>query len=133
MDVAPAAATKHASDIRLTATGRESLSRTVKLRGSHETRPVHLVSRQQLSEEVVDLVLSVPGILMREVMTNAPDVSTLCRDVAAVLGAKTAPDTTSMDGSLMMPRSANNGQATAILRRKFETHFARRLSELLPG
>jgi hypothetical protein len=40
VDVAPAAATKDASDIRLTATGRESLSRTMKLRGSHETRRV---------------------------------------------------------------------------------------------
>ncbi|MFP3505965.1 hypothetical protein [Burkholderia sp. SIMBA_062] len=38
-----------------------------------------------------------------------------------------------MDGFLIMLRSANNGQATAILRRKFETHFARPLSELLPG
>jgi AcrR family transcriptional regulator len=90
-------------------------------------------SKEQLFEEVVDLVLSAPGILTREVMTNAPDVSTLCRDVAAALVAKTAPDITSMDGFLIMLRSANNGQATAILRRKFETHFARPLAELLPG
>ncbi|MFM0376042.1 TetR/AcrR family transcriptional regulator [Paraburkholderia strydomiana] len=91
------------------------------------------MSRQQLFEEVVDLVLSVPGVLMWEGMTNAPDVSTLCRDVAAALLAKTAPDITSMDGFLIMLRSANSGRATAILRRKFETHFARPLSELLPG
>lgn len=90
-------------------------------------------SKEQLFEEVVDLVLSAPGILTREVMTNASDVSTLCRDVAAALVAKTAPDITSMDGFLIMLRSANNEQATAILRRKFETHFARPLSELLPG
>jgi AcrR family transcriptional regulator len=90
-------------------------------------------SKEQLFEEVIDAVLSIPGILTREIMNNAPDVPTLCRDVAIALVARTAPDVTPMDGFLIMLRSANNEPATAILRRKFETHFAQPLSALLPG
>lgn len=90
-------------------------------------------SKEELFEEVVDVVLSTPGILTGDVMERAPDVSTLCREAAAALVAKTAPDLTPMDGFLIMLRSANNKLATDILRRKFETHFAAPLSSLLPG
>lgn len=90
-------------------------------------------SKEELFEEVVDVVLSTPGILTGDVMERAPDVSTLCREAAAALVAKTAPDLTPMDGFLIMLRSANNKQATDILRRKFETHFAKPLALLLPG
>jgi hypothetical protein len=38
-----------------------------------------------------------------------------------------------MDGVLIMLRSANNEQASAILRKKFEAHFAQPLAALLPG
>jgi AcrR family transcriptional regulator len=90
-------------------------------------------SKEQLFEEVIDLVLSTPGILAPEVLENAPAAPTLCRDIATALVARTASDVTPMDGFLIMLRSANNKQATAILRRKFETHFAQPLSELLSG
>jgi AcrR family transcriptional regulator len=90
-------------------------------------------SKEQLFEEVIEMVLSTPGILTREMMEKAPDVPTLCRDVATALVARTAPEATPMDGFLIMLRSANNRQATAILRRQFETHFARPLSGLLSG
>jgi hypothetical protein len=40
VDEAPAAATRDASEVCLTATGRENVSRTIKLRGSHETGSV---------------------------------------------------------------------------------------------
>lgn len=90
-------------------------------------------TKERLFEEVIDLVLSAPGILTRDLMANAPDVPTLCRDIANALVARTAPDATPMDGFLIMLRSANDAQATAILRSKFETHFARPLSASMPG
>src|ERR1700733_1544947 len=90
-------------------------------------------SKEQLFEEVVDAVLAAPGILTQEVMRGAPDLPTFCRNVAAALVAKTAPHATPMDGFLIMLRSANNEHATAILCKKFETHFAQPLAKLLPG
>ncbi|WP_321839474.1 TetR/AcrR family transcriptional regulator [Paraburkholderia bannensis] len=90
-------------------------------------------TKEGLFEEVIDLVLSAPGILTPDVMANTPDIPTLCRDIANALVARTAPDVTPMDGFLIMLRSANNVQATAILRSKFETHFARPLAQSMPG
>jgi AcrR family transcriptional regulator len=90
-------------------------------------------SKEQLFEEVIDLVLSTPGILMPEVLENVPAAPKLCRDIATALVERTASDVTPMDGFLIMLRSANNKQATAILRKKFERHFAQPLSELLYG
>ncbi|MET3233567.1 TetR/AcrR family transcriptional regulator [Paraburkholderia sp. 22099] len=90
-------------------------------------------SKEQLFEEVVEATLSAPGILTQEVMKEAPDMPTLCRNIAIALVARTTPHITPMDGFLILLRSANNEQATAILRKKFETHFARPLANLLPG
>ncbi|BEU28150.1 TetR/AcrR family transcriptional regulator [Paraburkholderia sp. 22B1P] len=90
-------------------------------------------SKDQLFEDVIDLVLSAPGILTRQTMTKAPDVPTLCQEIAAALVARTASDVTPMDGFLIMLRSSNNEQAMGILRGKFETHFARPLTQMLPG
>ncbi|QET05208.1 TetR/AcrR family transcriptional regulator [Cupriavidus pauculus] len=90
-------------------------------------------SKEQLFEEVVDTVLSAPGILTRETMNDAPDLATLCREVAGALLARTSPASTPMDGFLILLRSSNNPQATAILRKKIDTHFARPLAALLPG
>jgi AcrR family transcriptional regulator len=90
-------------------------------------------SKDQLFQEVIDLVLSAPGILTRQTMTKARDVPTLCHEIAAALVARTASDVTPMDGFLIMLRSANNEQAMGILRGKFETHFARPLTQMLPG
>ncbi|GGP25300.1 TetR/AcrR family transcriptional regulator [Silvimonas amylolytica] len=90
-------------------------------------------SKEQLFEEVVEATLAAPGILTQELMKNAPDMPTLCRDIATALVAKTMPQATPMDGFLILLRSANNAQATAILRKKFEAHFAQPLAGLLPG
>ncbi len=90
-------------------------------------------SKEQLFEEVVEATLSAPGILTQEVMKEAPDMPTLCRNIAIALVARTTPHMTPMDGFLILLRSANNEQATAILRKKFEAHFAKPLANLLPG
>ncbi|MGT2477542.1 TetR/AcrR family transcriptional regulator [Paraburkholderia terrae] len=90
-------------------------------------------SKDQLFQEVIDLVLSAPGILTRQTMTKASDVPTLCHEIAAALVARTASDVTPMDGFLIMLRSSNNEQAMGILRGKFETHFAQPLTQMLPG
>ncbi|ORC51247.1 TetR family transcriptional regulator [Burkholderia sp. A27] len=90
-------------------------------------------SKDQLFQEVIDLVLSAPGILTRQTVTKAPDVPTLCHEIAAALVARTASDVTPMDGFLIMLRSSNNEQAMGILRGKFETHFARPLTQMLSG
>ncbi|MFM0075925.1 hypothetical protein PQQ86_32720 [Paraburkholderia sediminicola] len=66
-------------------------------------------------------------------MKDAPDVATLCRELDVALVARTHPHTTPMDGFLIMLRSANNEQASSILRKKFEAHFAQPLAALLPG
>ncbi|CAG2144568.1 TetR/AcrR family transcriptional regulator [Cupriavidus plantarum] len=90
-------------------------------------------SKEQLFEEVVDTVLSAPGILTRDTLRAAPDLAALCHDVAEALLARTTPGTTPMDGFLVLLRSSNNAQATAILRKKIDAHFARPLATLLPG
>jgi AcrR family transcriptional regulator len=90
-------------------------------------------SKEQLFEEVVEAMLSSPGILTQEIMKEAPDMPTLCRCIATALVERTEPHITPMDGFLIMLRSTNNEQATAILRKKFETHFAKPLANLLPG
>jgi AcrR family transcriptional regulator len=90
-------------------------------------------SKEQLFEEVVEATLSAPGILTQEVMNEARDMPTLCRDIALALVARTTPHVAPMDGFLILLRSANNKQASAILRKKFKTHFALPLARLLPG
>jgi AcrR family transcriptional regulator len=90
-------------------------------------------SKEQLFEEVVEATLSAPGILTQEVMKEAPDMPTLCHNIAVALVARTTPHITPMDGFLILLRSANNEQATDILRKKFEAHFAKPLANLLPG
>jgi len=90
-------------------------------------------SKEQLFEEVLEGVLSAPGILTRETMKHATDLAALCREIATALVARTSPDITPMDGFLIMLRSSNNPQATAILRKKIDAHFARPLAAVLPG
>jgi AcrR family transcriptional regulator len=90
-------------------------------------------SKEQLFAEVVEMTLSAPGILTREVLKEAPDLQKLCHDIAVALIARTTPHVTPMDGFLILLRSANNKQASAILRKKFETYFAQPLGKLLPG
>ncbi|RZT36839.1 TetR/AcrR family transcriptional regulator [Cupriavidus agavae] len=90
-------------------------------------------SKEELFEEVVELVLSAPGILTEESMRGAPDLSDFCRRAATALVAKTAPEQTPLDGFLIMLRSANHPPAAKILRKAFEAHFAAPLASLLPG
>lgn len=90
-------------------------------------------SKDQLFEEVVEVVLSAPGILTEESMSGARDLSALCREAATALVAKTAPELSPLDGFLIMLRSAGNPAASEILRKKFESHFAEPLASLLPG
>jgi len=90
-------------------------------------------SKERLFEEVIELTLTAPGILTQELLRESSDLPVLCRDIAAALVARAAPDATSMDGFLILLRSVSNLQATEILRRKFEIHFAQPLATLLPG
>jgi len=90
-------------------------------------------SKDQLFEEVVDTVLSAPGIVTTDVMANRAALAALCQDLAHALVARTAPDATPLDGFLIMLRSAGNPKATAILRDKFERFFAGPLAAVLPG
>src|ERR1700746_711612 len=72
-------------------------------------------SKEHLFEEVVEVTLSAPGILTREVMKQGRDLATLSRNVAEALVARTAPEVTPMDGFLILLRSAANDQAAKIL------------------
>ena len=90
-------------------------------------------SKEQLFEEVVEVVLSAPGILTREVMNQSRDLATLSRDIAEALVARTAPEVTPMDGFLILLRSAANDRAAKILRKKFGRHFEKPLADILPG
>ncbi|WP_186114916.1 TetR/AcrR family transcriptional regulator [Burkholderia gladioli] len=90
-------------------------------------------SKEQLFEEVVEATLSTPGVLTRENLEEVPDIGRFCRHIAQALVARTAPGATPMDGFLILLRSAHDEQATAILRRKFDTHFATPLTGLLSG
>jgi AcrR family transcriptional regulator len=90
-------------------------------------------SKEQLFEEVVEVTLSAPGILTREVMQQGRDLATLSRNVAEALVARTAPEVTPMDGFLILLRSAANNQAAKILRKKFARHFEKPLADILPG
>ncbi|GJG96721.1 TetR/AcrR family transcriptional regulator [Cupriavidus pauculus] len=90
-------------------------------------------SKDKLFEEVIDAVLATPGIVTPDVIANRVALADLCRDLAAALVARTAPDATPLDGFLIMLRSANNPKATTILRVKFEEYFAKPLAAILPG
>jgi len=90
-------------------------------------------SKDKLFEEVIDTVLASPGIVTMDVMASQCALADLCKDLAAALVARTAPDATPLDGFLIMLRSANNPKATEILRGRFERCFARPLAAALPG
>jgi AcrR family transcriptional regulator len=90
-------------------------------------------SKELLFEEVVELTLSAPGILTKDLTIDRRESSTLGARVAAALVAKTAPEVRPMDGFLILLRSASNDQAAKILRKKFVQHFAKPLSAILPG
>jgi AcrR family transcriptional regulator len=90
-------------------------------------------SKEQLFAEVVEVTLSAPGILTREVTTQESNRATLSRNVAEALVVRTAPDATPMDGFLILLRSASSDPAAAILREKFTQHFQKPLAEHLPG
>jgi AcrR family transcriptional regulator len=61
------------------------------------------------------------------------DPATLARDVAAALVTGPADEEESVDGFLLMLRSASNPRAVEILRDAIERHFQRHLADLLPG
>ncbi|WP_348980504.1 TetR family transcriptional regulator [Polyangium sp. 15x6] len=90
-------------------------------------------SKESLFAEVVDVTLSRPGILTREITTMGHDVAALARHISAALVDATSPTGTPLDGFLIMLRSASSPQAAAILRDKFEAHFEHRLVPALPG
>ena len=86
--------------------------------------------KETLFIEVTDVVLPV---LANEVLAHAPDLPTLCRDIAAALLGEASPRGTPMDGMLIMLRSMDNEKATEILCRKFKKYCAEALVKLLPG
>jgi AcrR family transcriptional regulator len=85
--------------------------------------------KEQIFKEVLDTVLPV---LAHEVLTKAPDLPTLCRDIATALLQEASPRATSMDGMLIMLRSMDNQKATEILCRKFRKYCETALVKLLP-
>jgi len=89
-------------------------------------------SKENLFKEVVEATLSAPGILRREVIKPNRDLSTLSRDLAVALVAKTAPGLTPLDGILILSRSAANRQAAKILREN-AIQYLQPLADILPG
>ena len=88
-------------------------------------------SKEKLFEEVVEVTLSMPGVLRSEVLKPGWDPVTASRDMASRLVAKSTPGLTP-DGILILLRSAGNKQAATILREN-AIRYLRPLVDLLPG
>lgn len=88
-------------------------------------------SKEKLFEEVVEVLLSTPGVMRAEVAKPRRDPATLSRDMATSLVAKSAPGL-SPDGILILLRSAGSKQAASILRANAMRYLAP-LADLLPG
>jgi AcrR family transcriptional regulator len=89
-------------------------------------------SKEKLFEEVVEVTLSVPGILRKEITKANKNISTLSRELAIELVAKTSPGLSPLDGILLLIRSAANKQAAGILRESALRHL-KPLVDILPG
>jgi AcrR family transcriptional regulator len=83
-------------------------------------------SKERLFAEVVETAFAEPTLL-------SDDVTSLSRDVAAALVAQTEPAGESVDGFLLMLRSASNPRAAELLRDSIDRHFEHYLAALLPG
>lgn len=88
-------------------------------------------SKEKLFEEVVEATLSVPGILRNEIAKSGADVARLSQTLAAEVVDPTTGELSSLDGILLLIRSASNLQAAAILRESAQRHL-KPLIEILP-
>jgi len=89
-------------------------------------------SKEELFEEVVDVIFSEAAILLKE-LTNGEGLRTQRRNVTRALAAIAMPESTPVDGLQLMVRSVANEQAARILRKKMIQHFERNLADILPG
>ncbi|MFD0731091.1 TetR/AcrR family transcriptional regulator [Planotetraspora mira] len=83
-------------------------------------------SKEGLFAEVVDVALAPRTVV-------GDDLSTLSRDAAAALVAKTAPEAESLDPFLLLLRSAANPRAAEILREGTQRHVERHLKSMVTG
>jgi AcrR family transcriptional regulator len=83
-------------------------------------------SKEELFAEAVDVAFAPRTIV-------GDDVTTLSRDLARTLAARTAPDAEHLDPFLLMLRSAGNPRAAGIIRAGIERHVGHDLAALLPG
>jgi AcrR family transcriptional regulator len=83
-------------------------------------------SKEELFAEAVDVAFAPRTVVGGE-------VTTLSRDLARTLAARTAPDAEHLDPFLLMLRSAGNPRVGSIIRAGIERHVGHDLAALLPG